>query len=63
MSTLLAIIIVLFVIWLISAKNDECPSKKEGFGVEKRPFNYGNEYNLVNPFDEMDYITPAFYRY
>lgn len=62
MKSIVDLIIVIFVILLIAMALSPA-QKKEGFGVEKRPFNYGNEYSMVNPFDEMDYITPAFYRY
>jgi hypothetical protein len=55
--------IVLIVLAIIIFLSNNSSPKKEGFGLEKRPFNFGNEYYNVNPFDEMDYITPAFYRY
>lgn len=38
------------------------PKNRSGFSLSKKPMEEDNHLLLRNPFDDIDYITPVFYK-
>lgn len=52
----LVIVFVIMLLCLISCWTN----KREGFSLEKKPFEEDNTLFLRNPYDNIDYVTPVF---
>jgi len=55
---LVVVLVVLLIMWF---NKQPCGCPHEGFSLSKKPMEHDNNLYYHNPFDDIDYVTPAFY--